>query len=63
LEEAMLRERGGDVVELECPECGARVRASEEEAAKGKLRCPRGHEFEVMGMLGGAVGDTPRRPL
>jgi len=41
-----------ETVELECPECGALVKATTKEAQKGKLRCPRGHEFAVMGMLG-----------
>lgn len=58
----MLRERGGDLVELECPECGARVKVTAEEAEKGKVRCPRGHEFEVLAMLGGAVSDPSHRP-
>lgn len=43
-------------VELECPECGAKVKTTEKEARKGKVRCPRGHEFAVMGMLGGMSG-------
>ncbi len=48
-------------VELECPECGAVVKTTAEEAEKGKVRCPRGHEFAVMGMLGGgALGGPPR---
>jgi hypothetical protein len=40
-------------VELECPVCGTDFKATAREAAKGKVRCPRGHEFAVMGMLGG----------
>ena len=48
----MLRDGKDETVELECPECGARVKATTKEAQKGKLRCPRGHEFAVMGMLG-----------
>jgi len=43
-------------VELECPECGARVKTTAKEAETGKIRCPRGHEFAVMGALGD-VGD------
>jgi peptide subunit release factor 1 (eRF1) len=49
----MLGRREGDKVELSCPECGARVDTTAKEAEKGKVRCPRGHEFAVMGMLGG----------
>ena len=51
--------RGGrdeENVEIECPECGALVKTTAKEAEKGKLRCPRGHEFAVMGMLGGPGG-------
>jgi predicted Zn finger-like uncharacterized protein len=59
----MLGKRDGDLVELECPECGAQVRVTAEEAGKGKVRCPRGHVFEVMAMLGGALGDmSDQRP-
>jgi hypothetical protein len=39
-------------LELECPVCGAAVKTTVKEAEKGKVRCPRGHEFAVMGMLG-----------
>jgi hypothetical protein len=53
----MLGKRDGEWVEFECPVCGARAKAKAEEAEKGKVRCPRGHEFAVMGMLGGAGGD------
>jgi hypothetical protein len=42
-----------EAVELECPVCGTHFKTPEREAAKGKVRCPRGHEFAVMGMLGG----------
>jgi hypothetical protein len=48
---------GNDTVELECPICGARVETSVKDAETGKIRCPRGHEFDVMGILGG--GMTP----
>jgi hypothetical protein len=48
----MLGGRDTDTVELECPECGARVKATAKEAESGTLRCPRGHEFAVMGALG-----------
>ena len=53
---------GKEKVELECPECGAKVETTAEEAEKGKVRCPRGHEFAVMGVLGG-IGDPggPKR--
>jgi hypothetical protein len=49
----MLREKPDEYVELECPECGALVKAKASDAQEGTLRCPRGHEFAVMGMLGG----------
>jgi hypothetical protein len=49
----MLGGREGDKVELSCPECGARVVTTAKDAEKGKVRCPRGHEFAVMEMLGG----------
>ena len=55
---AMLGERDHEPIELECPECGARVQTTAGEAEKrGKVRCPRGHEFAVLGMLGSAEGD------
>jgi hypothetical protein len=53
---AMLGGSGDDKVELECPECGAKVKTTAKEAEKGKVKCPRGHEFAVMGMLGGLGG-------
>jgi hypothetical protein len=56
----MLGGRKTESVELECPECGAVVKTTAAEAEKGKVRCPRGHEFAVMGMLGGPSG--PARP-
>ena len=52
----MLNRGNKDAVELECPECGAIVKTTAKEAEKGKVRCPRGHEFVVMGMLGGDGG-------
>jgi hypothetical protein len=55
----MLRNRDEETVELECPQCGARVKTTAKEAEKGKVRCPRGHEFAVMGMLGGMGGGDP----
>jgi hypothetical protein len=48
----MLRDDKDETVELECPECGAKVKTTAKQAEKGKVRCPRGHEFAVMGMLG-----------
>lgn len=60
------RVKAGDgKVDLQCPQCGARFQATEAEAAaaKGKVRCPNGHEFGVMGALagggGGAAGGDP----
>jgi hypothetical protein len=55
-EDAMLGGGKEEAVELECPKCGAKVKTTAKEAEKGKLKCPRGHEFEVMGMLGGGGG-------
>jgi CxxC motif-containing protein len=51
----------GDTVELQCPECGAHVKATAKEAQKGKVRCPRGHEFAVMGILGGLEGSVEQK--
>jgi hypothetical protein len=48
----MLGGREGEKVELECPVCGAKVKTTAKEAEKGKVRCPRGHEFPVLGILG-----------
>ena len=45
-------------IDLECPECGARVKVTAGEAEKGKVRCPKGHEFAVMSMLGDSIDDT-----
>jgi D-arabinose 1-dehydrogenase-like Zn-dependent alcohol dehydrogenase len=56
----MLGKRDDEPVELECPVCGTDFKTTESEAAKGKVRCPRGHEFAVMGMLGGS-GDPDAR--
>jgi hypothetical protein len=53
----MLRGKDNEKIELECPVCGAKVEATARDAEKGKVRCPKGHEFSVMGMLGGAGGD------
>jgi hypothetical protein len=55
----MLGGRDAEEVELECPVCGALVKTTAKEAEKGKVRCPRGHEFAVMGMLGGPAGSDP----
>jgi predicted Zn finger-like uncharacterized protein len=56
----MLDRESKEAVELECPECGTVFKTTEHEAAKGKVRCPRGHEFVVMGMLGdmGSAGGS-----
>jgi formylmethanofuran dehydrogenase subunit E len=43
-------------VELVCPECHEKVTATLEEAQAGKVRCKRGHEVVVMGILGGPGG-------
>ncbi len=40
-------------VDLECPRCGAKFQVTEAQAAKGKVTCPKGHEFGVMGLMGG----------
>jgi hypothetical protein len=53
----MLGRQSDEPVELECPVCGTEFKATAREAAKGKVRCPKGHEFAVMGMLGGS-GDA-----
>jgi len=50
----MLGRRDDESVELECPVCGTEFKATASEAAKGKVRCPKGHELAVMGMLGGS---------
>jgi hypothetical protein len=55
----MLGRRDDEVIEIECPECGAVVKTTAKEAEKGILRCPNGHSFAVMGMLGGGP-DTPQ---
>ena len=56
--DGMLR-RDDEVIEIECPECGAVVKTTAKEAEKGTLRCPNGHRFAVMGMLGGGP-QTPQ---
>jgi predicted Zn finger-like uncharacterized protein len=55
----MLGRPDDEPVELECPECGTVFKVPSKAAEKGKVRCPRGHEFAVMGMLGGD-GDSGR---
>ena len=50
----------GAPLNARCPECGARVETTAKEAEKGKVRCPRGHEFAVMGILGGLEGPRER---
>jgi hypothetical protein len=57
----MLGGRDSDEVELECPVCGAKVQATAKEAERGQVRCPRGHEFAVMGMLGGLESEPKPR--
>jgi predicted Zn finger-like uncharacterized protein len=52
-ENDMLGKGGKDKVDLECPQCGTKFQVTEAEAAKGKVRCPKGHEFGVMGLMGG----------
>ncbi len=54
----MLGGRKDEAVELECPECGAKVKTTAAQAEKGTVRCPRGHQFAVMGMLGEPVPPT-----
>ena len=49
----MLGGRDADKVELECPVCGARVETTAKIAEAGTVRCPRGHEFSTLGILGG----------
>ncbi len=56
---AMLGRGDDEEIEIECPECGAVVKTTAKEAEKGSLRCPNGHRFAVMGMLGGGP-DTPQ---
>lgn len=61
----MLGRSETELVEIQCPECGLLVKAPAREVEKGKVRCPRGHEFAVMGLLGGSeeldtVDGTPR---
>jgi predicted Zn finger-like uncharacterized protein len=53
--------RGGnkEKVDLECPECGTKFQVTEAEAGRGKVRCPKGHEFGVMGAMGGPRGGSP----
>jgi len=59
----MLGGRKNAMVELECSECGAVFKAPAGELEKGKVRCPKGHEVLVMGLLGGSEEseDPPRR--
>jgi peptide subunit release factor 1 (eRF1) len=42
-----------DKVDLECPKCGTKFQTTQAQAEKGRVKCPKGHEFEVMGLLGG----------
>ena len=52
-ENDMLGKGGKEKVDLECPQCGTKFQVTEAEAQKGKVRCPKGHEFGVMGLMGG----------
>ena len=52
----MLGRTDDEPVELECPECGTVFKVPAKVAEKGKVRCPRGHEFALIGMLGGDGG-------
>jgi hypothetical protein len=58
--ETMIGRRDDEAIELECTECGALVKTTAAEAEKGRVRCPRGHVFAVMGMLGRPSEDEPR---
>ncbi|HLK35840.1 MAG TPA: hypothetical protein VKU41_03740 [Polyangiaceae bacterium] len=58
----MLRKGEDDTVELECPECGARVETTVAQAQQGRVRCPNGHVVVVLGAMGGAMpGHKPPR--
>ena len=59
----MVVRKDDETVELRCPECDARVETTAKQAEAGKVRCPRGHEFAVIGMLGslGGVGGGEAR--
>ncbi|MGA2449471.1 MAG: hypothetical protein ABTD50_12375 [Polyangiaceae bacterium] len=57
----MLREKPDEPVELECPECGALVRTTLRKAQEGTLHCPKGHEMDVMSVLGSGLA-TPSKP-
>ena len=48
----MLEGQRDETIELECPECGARIEATAKDAESGRVRCPRGHEVLLMGMMG-----------
>jgi hypothetical protein len=48
----MLGRPDDEAIEIECPECGAVVKTTAKDAENGTLRCPNGHRFAVMGMLG-----------
>jgi hypothetical protein len=56
----MLGKRDEEPVEIACPECGTLVKTTAKVAEKGTVRCPRGHVFAVMGMLGGPSGQDPQ---
>ncbi len=42
----------GDAVEVQCPECGAKVKLAVKDAEeKMAARCPKGHEIPLMKAL------------
>ncbi len=52
----MVHENGGkkgdETVEVQCPECGAKVKLSVKDAdEKMAARCPKGHEIPLMKAL------------
>jgi hypothetical protein len=43
------------VIEVTCPECGAKVQIDEAEAEReNKARCPKGHEIPLAKAIGSA---------
>ncbi len=41
-----------EVIEVTCPECGAKVRVAKREADKNMTaRCPKGHEVGLMKLI------------
>lgn len=42
-----------EVIEVQCPNCGAKVRVREEDAERdGRARCPNGHDVPLAKALG-----------